>query len=224
MVTRLADGVWWFDLGGVNAYLLEDGGYTLVDAGMPWHRRRLARGLERVAGSPAAVDRVLVTHADFDHVGGLDLRGLDATVHVGVEDEPYLSGRKRPDWQTPKRVLQQVTGLVERGSDLPVETVADGDRIGGFTAYHTPGHTPGHTCFVHEGRSVAFLGDLVRERDGAFEAPPRLLNADDDRARESVGTFADRAPTFEVACPGHGSPVVTDGRERLRACAAERRE
>jgi glyoxylase-like metal-dependent hydrolase (beta-lactamase superfamily II) len=223
MVTRLADGVWWFDLQGVNAYLVEEDGYTLVDAGMPWHRRRLARGLETVAGSPAAVDRVLVTHADFDHVGGLGLRDLDATVYVGVEDEPYLSGRRRPTWGNPKRTLQQVTGLVGGGSDLPVETVIDGDTVGGFTAYHTPGHTPGHTSFVHEELEVALLGDLVRERDGAFAVPPRFLNADDGRARESVVAFADRAPAFEIACPGHGSPVVTGGRERFRTCADELR-
>lgn len=225
MVTRLVDGVWWLDFGGVNAYLLEDAdGYTLVDTGMPWHRRRLVRGLEAVAGSPAAIERVLITHADFDHVGGLDLQGLDATVYVGGEDEPYLSGRQRPEWGNPRRALQQVTGLVRGGGDLPVETVEDGDTVGNFTAYHTPGHTPGHTCFVHEEQSVAFLGDLVRERNGAFAVPPRFLNADDDRARESVADFAGRVPAFEVACPGHGSPVVSEGSDVLAACVTDSRE
>jgi len=222
MVTRLADGVWWFDLQGVNAYLVEDGDgdVTLVDAGMPWHRRRLARGLETVVGSPAAVDRVLVTHFDFDHVGGLGLEGLDATVYVGLEDEPYLTGRRRPDWRTRKGALQQLAGLVRRVTDLPVETVADTDAVGGFEAYHTPGHTPGHTSFLHEGLSAAFLGDLVRERDGAFELPPRVLNADHGRAGASVADFAERAPGFDIACPGHGSPVATGGSDRLGACAA----
>ena len=220
MVTRLADGVWWFDLQGVNAYLLEDrDGYTLVDTGMPWHRRRLARGVQTVAGSPAAIDRVLLTHADFDHAGGLDLRGLDATVYLGVEDEPFLSGRQRPAWGTPKRALQQLTGLVQRAPDGPVKTVADGETVGGFTAYHTPGHTPGHTCFIHEELSVAMLGDLVRERDGAFDVPPGFLNWDHDRARESIASFTDRAPAFDIACPGHGSPVVSEGSERLAACS-----
>jgi len=220
MVTRLRDGVWWLDFQGVNAYVLEDGdGYTLLDTGMVWHRRRLTHALERIVGSPAAIDRVLVTHFDFDHVGGLTLDGLDAPVYVGVDDEPYLSGRRRPDWRTGKGTLQQVTGLFRRSPDQPVETVTDGGTVGEFTAYHTPGHTPGHTCFLHEGRSVAFLGDLVRERDGSFDVPPRLLNADLGRARESLAAFVERAPAFEVACPGHGSPVVSDGSERLAASA-----
>ena len=35
MVTELLDDVWWFDLRGVNAYLVEDDEtLTLVDAGV----------------------------------------------------------------------------------------------------------------------------------------------------------------------------------------------
>ncbi len=221
MATRLADGVWWFDLQGVNAYLVEDAdGLTLVDAGMPWHRNRLVRELETVAGSAAAVDRVLVTHADFDHVGNLDLGGLDAPVSVGVDDEAALSGSGRPGWTNPKGALQRVTGLVQEPPEVAVEPLADGDSVGGFTAHHTPGHTPGHTCFVHEGLSAAFLGDLVRERDGAFERPPWFLNADHDRAGESIVDFAGRAPGYEIACPGHGTPVASGGSGLLSGCAA----
>jgi len=44
MATELAGGIRWFDLGGVNAYLIDDGGnLTLVDAGMPWHAPQVAR-------------------------------------------------------------------------------------------------------------------------------------------------------------------------------------
>lgn len=218
MVTRLADGVWWFDLQGVNAYLVEDDALTLVDTGTPWHRKRLREGVENVAGDLSAVDRILVTHFDFDHVGGLDMDGLDATVYVGRADEPYLSGRERPDWRSGKGALQRVTSLFRRPPDLPVETVVEGDTVGGFTAYHTPGHTPGHTCFVHEELSAAMLGDLVRERDGAFERPPRFLNVDHDRAAQSIAAFVDRAPDFEIACQGHGTPVVEGASQRLVAC------
>ena len=36
MATQLADGIWWFELSGVNAYLVEDDVLTLVDAGTPF--------------------------------------------------------------------------------------------------------------------------------------------------------------------------------------------
>jgi glyoxylase-like metal-dependent hydrolase (beta-lactamase superfamily II) len=221
VVTRLAAGVWWFDLQGVNAYLVEGAaGVTLVDTGMPWQRSRLVRGVRTAVGGLDAVDRVLVTHFDFDHVGGLDrLERTGATVYVGTGDEPYLSGRARPDWRNRKGAFQRAADVFRPAPGLPVETVDDGDAVGGFRAYSTPGHTPGHTCFVHEDRSVAFLGDLVRETGGDFERPPWFLNYDHAQAGESIVGFADRAPDYEAACPGHGTPVTESGSERVAACA-----
>jgi glyoxylase-like metal-dependent hydrolase (beta-lactamase superfamily II) len=221
MVTRLAEDVWWFDFQGVNAYLVDDdGAWTLVDAGMPWHGRRLVRSVASVAGSAAPLERVLVTHFDFDHVGGLDsLSGLGATVYIGAGDEPYLTGRRKPGWNNRKGVFQRAADVLRDVPDLRVETVDEGDTVGGFTAYQTPGHTPGHTSFLHEGLSAVVLGDLVREADGAFDVPPWFLNYDHDRARGSVAAFLDRAPAFDIACPGHGTPFVTDGDDRLAECA-----
>jgi glyoxylase-like metal-dependent hydrolase (beta-lactamase superfamily II) len=221
MATRLVDDVWWFDLQGVNAYLIRDGdALTLVDAGMRWHSSRLAREIRRVADDVSDVDRVLVTHFDFDHIGALaSLDDLEAPVYVGVEDEPYLAGRAKPDWTLGKGTFQRVTDVMRDPPSQPVETVEDGDTIGGFTAYHTPGHTPGHTVFVHESLSAAFLGDMVRERDGDFERPPWFLNYDHSQARESIAGFVERAPEFVIAAPGHGRPVTREASAVLARCA-----
>ncbi len=222
MVTRLVDDVWWFDLQGVNAYLVVDDTVTLVDTGMPWHADRLADGVERAVGGLDAIDRVLITHFDFDHVGGLNAlidRGLDATVAVGVDDEPYLARRQRPTWNNRKGLFQRVTDVVRSAPALPVETVTEGGSVGPFDVYHTPGHTPGHTAFVHEERPLAMIGDLVRESDGVFEVPPWFLNYDQDQAEESLRAFVERAPEVDVVCQGHGTPFVEDGGEKLAAAA-----
>ncbi|MFC7133496.1 MULTISPECIES: MBL fold metallo-hydrolase [Salinibaculum] len=223
MVTRLADDVWWFDYQGVNAYLLRDEeSLTLVDTGMPWHAGRLERDIESLVDGLAAVDRVLVTHFDFDHVGGLNRLadgGLDAPVYIGAGDEPFLAGREKPTWTNRKGALQRVTDIARSIPALPVETVDDGDEIGGFVAYHTPGHTPGHTAFVHEDLSAAMVGDLVRESDGAFEVPPWFLNYDQEQAEESLRSFVERAPDCDIVCQGHGTPFTERGAERLAACA-----
>lgn len=44
----------------------------------------------------------------------------------------------------------------------------------------------------------------------------------DDAAaiRRSVRDLADRAPAFDIGAPGHGAPVVENGFEKLRECAA----
>jgi len=217
MVTRLTDDVWWVDLGGTNAFVVDDGALTLVDTGMPWHAGAVERALSRV-GSPADVERVLITHFDIDHVGGLARLDLDATVYVGADDAPYLRGEQRPPWDNHKGWLQRATEPIRPVPELPVESVADGDTVGSFEAVHTPGHTPGHTVFVSEALSVGLLGDLVMGA-GEYETPPWYFAYDGTRAAASLAEFADRAPDFEVGCHGHGTPVVGGAAERVRAAA-----
>jgi glyoxylase-like metal-dependent hydrolase (beta-lactamase superfamily II) len=220
MVTTLTDDVWWVDLQGTNAFLVDDadGTLTLVDAGMPWHASRLARAIAQV-GSVGDIERVVITHFDIDHVGGLGkLGGLDATVYVGAADGPYLRGEERPPWSR-KGLLQRALDVTRSAPDLPVEPLADGDTVGSFTAYHTPGHTPGHTAFVSEALSVGLLGDLVVESGGHYELPAWYLAYDDDEASRSLVGFADRAPDFEVACQGHGTPFLDGGSARVAEAA-----
>jgi glyoxylase-like metal-dependent hydrolase (beta-lactamase superfamily II) len=198
----------------VNAYLVDDGTVTLVDTGNPWDGRNLVLGIDRAGYSLQDVDRVLLTHYDFDHVGGLGrLHGLDATVYVGAADEPTLTGKERPPLSNHKGALQNALGPALKSPALPVETVADGDEIGSFTAYHTPGHTPGHVSYVSEALDAAFLGDLVRESGGKLHASPWLMSYDTDAVERSIRDLADRAPEFSVAAMGHGVPFRDRGRE-----------
>jgi len=55
-----------------NPYLLiAPEGLMLVDAGLPGSQRRILRYLAHLRYQPADLKRILITHADFDHVGGL---------------------------------------------------------------------------------------------------------------------------------------------------------
>ena len=226
MPTRLADGVWALDLGlfppiASNAYLAEDGETTLVDTGLPVNPSRLLAELREVGYEPADLDRVLLTHYDLDHTGGMDrlrAEGFAGEVHVGREDVALMDGSRSPSPFHPKGLFH----LVARPFfDVPdVEPVADGDRIGGFEAFHTPGHNPGHTVFVHEGLDAAFLGDLVWEEDGELTPPFWLDSYDMHALRESIRSFARRAPPFEVACTGHGTPLAEGGDDALRRLVA----
>jgi glyoxylase-like metal-dependent hydrolase (beta-lactamase superfamily II) len=222
MATRLTETVWWCNFQGVNAYIFRDGDtLTLVDAGMTWNASGVARAASVAGGGLDAIERVLVTHYDVDHVGALGrLEGLDATIYAREPDASYLTGSDRPRWTNGKGALQRALGLLGSTPSLPVEPVDDGERIGPFTAYATPGHSPGHTAFVSEAHAVAFLGDLVRESGGEFRSVPSILNYDSDRLRTSLRAFVDRAPSFEAACMGHGTPFSEGGSDRLAAFAA----
>jgi glyoxylase-like metal-dependent hydrolase (beta-lactamase superfamily II) len=216
MVSELGDGVWWIDLGSVNAYLVDDDVLTLIDAGLPWHSGEIVDAIVEAGFTLSDLDRALVTHYDADHVGGLErLEGLGASVYAGTESAPLVAGRRSPGWDSHKAITQSVARLFYSDTDVEVMGLADGESIGSFTVYDTPGHTSGHVAYVSEKHDAAFLGDLVRESDGALEPSPWYLSEDVTAVRESIRSFADRAPEFETAVVGHGVPFRERGSQRL---------
>jgi glyoxylase-like metal-dependent hydrolase (beta-lactamase superfamily II) len=220
MVTELGDGVWQIDLNGVNAYLAADDVLTLVDTGLPWHADAIRRAVNDAGYALDDIERVLLTHYDFDHVGGLTRLDLDATVYIGTADAGFLTGAEKPPIGTPHGLLQRVTYPVLDRPDGVVE-VEDGDHIGSFTAYHTPGHTPGHVAYVSDALNVAFIGDLVRERKGHLSPSPRLYSYDRDAVLESIHELADREPAIEILAMGHGVPFIREGAIRLAELGEE---
>lgn len=213
-VTELADCIWQLRLRGVNAYLVEDEVLTLVDGGTPISASRIAGCIEEAGHHLNEVGRVLVTHYDVDHVGALSRLNLDAPVYVGAEDVPLLTRSGSAPLRNRKGLLHRLVGpfVTAPGN---VQPVADGDEIGSFTAYHTPGHTPGHVAYVSEELSAAFVGDLVVERGGELSASPWYLCYDHGAVLKSINDLADRAPAVEVLAMGHGTPFVREGSVRL---------
>lgn len=224
MATELSPGVWRFALRGVNAYLIEDdGGPTLVDAGTPMDVDTLRTGLAEAGYEPSEIGRVLLTHYDLDHVGGLAglTPALDAPVYAHRFDAELLTGERSPPLSNHKGALQRVLSLLITRPPLEIETVADGDAVGAFTAYHTPGHTPGHVVYVSEAYEAALLGDLVAGADGDLKPSGWLMSYDTSEVRASIRELADRTPAFEVACVGHGEPLTTGGSDALAVLSAQ---
>jgi glyoxylase-like metal-dependent hydrolase (beta-lactamase superfamily II) len=211
--------VWALDLGMVNAYLLDDGTVTLVDAGTPGAVDDLRAELDGAGYDRSAIERVLVTHFDFDHVGGLAPLGLDAPIYAMEPDASFLDGSRRPPLGNKKGLLQRATDFLLTRPEGPIQRVGDEATVGGFTAYHTPGHSPGHAVFHHPGLRVALLGDLVAEDGGELGTPPWPLAYSNTQNRQSVRALARRNLSFEIACMGHGAPLAAGGAEALAALA-----
>jgi glyoxylase-like metal-dependent hydrolase (beta-lactamase superfamily II) len=201
--------------------LADEDGLTLVDAGTPFDADRVEAAVDAAGFDREDIARILLTHYDLDHVGSVAKLAVDAPVYIGTADADYLTGARRPGISGLKPAIQTAVAVLI--PDVPadrVRRVGDGDVIGGFTAYHTPGHTPGHVAYVHEARDVAVLGDAVIERGGSLRASPWYLSYDAGRAEDSVVAFAERAPEVQTLGMGHGTPVEADGAERLSALTA----
>lgn len=224
MPRQVAEGVFllevaWPEPFGSNAYLVDDGEVTLVDAGMPIPRRWLSREIRRSGYDPVDLDRVLLTHYDVDHVGGL--RGLDADVpvYLGAGDVRLVRRSWSPTWTHHKGTFHRLTRRLFPLSGVDLRQVEDGDRIGGFRALHTPGHNPGHTVYLHDATGAAMLGDLVWESDGDLVRPWWVDSYDVDRLTESIRRVAEES--FEHACTAHGVPLSPGADATLRALAAD---
>jgi glyoxylase-like metal-dependent hydrolase (beta-lactamase superfamily II) len=233
MARRLRGGVWLLELGlfpplASNAYLVDDSevrctsgnrtesdegeAVTLIDTGLFVNRPSIGSELRAAGYEPRDIDRVLFTHYDIDHVGGLRaLDGFEGPVYVGADDVTLANGAKRPPLCHHKGLFHRAVRLVWNFAGRDVVAVADGDRIGGFTAHHTPGHNPGHTVYVHDDLGLAVLGDLVWENGGVLTTPEWYDSYDMDELRASVRALAATLGPFDIAAMGHGEPILSNG-------------
>ena len=227
MSDEVVPGVHRLDLGFVNAYLVDDRdrdvadpALTLVDAGTPGKTAELRAEIRAAGYDVDDVDRILCTHYDFDHVGGVAELDLDAPVFAMEPDASLLDGAAKPPLRNHKGLFQRLVGAFLERPARPARRVADGDAVGGFVAHHAPGHTPGHAVFVHEALSLGVLGDLVRGVGGELRASTRYVCYDGARNAESIRSLAARNLGFEAAATGHGEPLRTGGAAALDRLAA----
>lgn len=214
-VCRLQLG--WAEPLVVNGYVTETGdGVTLVDTGMPLNRRPLRSELAAAGYALGDVDRVLLTHYDLDHVGGVGR--FDCPVYLGARDVDLVRRVWNPPFDHPKGLFHRAARRAVDLGGADLRPVEDGQRIAGFTARHTPGHNPGHTAYVRDD-GAAFVGDLLWETDGELTTPFWGDSYDMRELHRSVRRFAADAGDVEIICPGHGVPFVRDADARLRALA-----
>lgn len=228
MATRLAPGVFWLNLGwpspfGSNAFLIEDDELTLVDAGLPLNQHRIRDEIQSLGFAIGAIDRVLITHYDLDHIGGLArlVPDLDAPVYMGERDLAMMERR----WHPP---VVHHKGLFHRGlrriyrvpQSLTYHSINDKEQIGGFTAFDAPGHNPGHFVYSHRETAAVLFGDLVWERNGELTTPIWFDSYDLAELRASIDRLATLLPAFDIACVCHGTPLATGGTEAFNRLVA----
>ena len=81
----------------VNVYAVSsvDGGWSLIDAGLPLSAVRIRHFVEKRFGAGSRPQNILLTHGHFDHVGALkELADFwDVPVFAHPAELPYVTGQ-----------------------------------------------------------------------------------------------------------------------------------
>lgn len=226
---ELAPGIWRVEVAPLtNAYVLADdaGRLTVVDTGTRRSGPRLVRSIRLLGFAPTSIDHVVLTHWHADHTGSaarFASSSAEPTVSVGEGDLGAVKGHDpRPQanagdatrtarllgrWIAPGPAVAQAKGL-EDGKQLAA--------AGGAVIVATPGHTPGHISVHLPDRGVLLAGDAVMNLGRLSRGFAPFRSA---RSQEAATLQRLCALEFDVLAVGHGPPITTAARDRLRRLA-----
>jgi glyoxylase-like metal-dependent hydrolase (beta-lactamase superfamily II) len=205
----------------VNSYLVVDeGGVTVVDAGLPRYRRLLERELASIGRSLDDVRALVLTHGDSDHIGFASWlhreKGIPAHIHEADVERARLEVKKPNSGWGPVKV-RPLAGFLwysarQGGLRIPpvaeVVTFTDGEVLdvpGSPRIVHVPGHTPGSAAVHVPAVDALFMGDSMTTRNvltGAEGPKPAPFTLDPHQAVESLERLAQVDATWVL--PGHG--------------------
>ncbi len=210
-----------------NLFLIVDtDGLTIIDAGLPGSHRKILSYVAGLGKSPADVKRIILTHSDIDHVGGLAAlqKATGARTYASqIEADAIATGKPSRVIKTQgfsmRRTLMRLMAPIMGARPMKVdEILKDGQKLpvlGGLRVVETPGHTPGHISLYAPAAGVLFCGDSMRTKeDGPNVGTPATLTWDADKAKQSIRQQATLGA--RLLCPGHG-PVLRDAAAKIPA-------
>jgi glyoxylase-like metal-dependent hydrolase (beta-lactamase superfamily II) len=202
-----------------NTYILVDtDGLTVIDTGLPRSEKKILAYIASLGRSAQDVKRIILTHADLDHFGGLSAlqKASGARTYASqIEADAIAAGRSsreiKPTGFSLRRVIFALMRPFMKATPFRVhEIIAEGQilpALGGLQVLETPGHTPGHISLFAPAVGVLFCGDSMVANEKGLQGSRPGLTWNETRARESERKQAELGA--RIVCSGHG-PVVLD--------------
>lgn len=187
-----------------NCWILfdpQDNAAAVIDPGWPSEEI-----LKIVAARGGRVTHILLTHAHFDHIGGVAQLAARTGAPVALHplDLPmyrHLGGAR--EWNIPIQPGPEPRVQLEAGQVIRVGSLS-------LEVMFVPGHTPGHVAFYERAQGILFDGDVLFAGSiGRTDLP----GGDYDTLMASINAHLLRLPDATEVYPGHG-PVTTIGAER----------
>ncbi len=195
-------GGWW----GALAYLAVGAETLLIDTGVSRVAGAILRAVRATGVQPESIDRIVLTHYDYDHSGSAAqlARELDAPVAIHMADADLVTNPS--DSPGLRRLLyhQPVPQVLRWEAPEVATTLEKGDVVGDWRVMHTPGHTPGSMSLVRD--DVGIVGDALVFRRGRLIPNVRHLATDLAAQESSTRRLANAG--LRTVLPGHYAPCL----------------
>jgi glyoxylase-like metal-dependent hydrolase (beta-lactamase superfamily II) len=197
-----------FQVGRVNAYLIEDSPLTLLDSGPNSAKAldELEQALAAVGHAVEDIELLIVSHQHMDHFGLASILARRSGAEVAALETlaPFLAAYGRqtdlddqfaegmmlrhgipPEVVTALRAVS--AGFRAWGSAVEVtRTLADGEELRlrdrTLRVLHRPGHSPSDTVFLDEGRGILLAADHLIKHISSNPLLARPLGCEPDVA------------------------------------------
>jgi glyoxylase-like metal-dependent hydrolase (beta-lactamase superfamily II) len=161
--------------------------------------------LERIKKNKIKIEKILVTHSHFDHIGAISALKKELNVDFLAHEEDLFFIEEEKD--AAKRL-----GVDIDQPPKPDRFIKDGEiiSVGRFNlkVLHTPGHSPGGVCYLYD--KILFSGDtLFQGSIGRTDLRKGSLND----LIKSIKNRLYHLPDDTVVYTGHG-PLTTIGYEK----------
>ena len=192
-------------LGICTIALIREKDNLLVDTGHFGTRRQVLKGLELLGLTPRDIERVILTHAHWDHALNLELFS-HATVLINAKELAHVNSVKGDDWAT-SGILRLIMEKVR------VQTTEGDEELSkDVTVVETAGHSPGHQSVLVTTQTGKTLlsGDAMPTLRSYLRGLPDYITTSEEEARRSIEKLKMLRP--DVYYPGHDRPFrITNG-------------
>jgi glyoxylase-like metal-dependent hydrolase (beta-lactamase superfamily II) len=188
---------------------------VLIDAGIGTN---LFDNLFSLGIKPEEVDIILITHAHFDHIGGLLQDGKimfpNADVYISEAEHNYWKNEKSQGGDRARQMFKAYKGQLRIIHPAELDD-NESSLIIGIQAIAALGHTPGHTMYLlsSNNEKMLFWGDLTHAMAIQMPYPQVALTYDVNSTtaiatREAVLNYVTKhhiaVAGMHIAYPGMG--------------------
>ncbi|MBD3919402.1 MBL fold metallo-hydrolase [Paenibacillus sp. PR3] len=226
-IKRIVDHVYMVPVGKVNVYLIEtEQGLVLIDTGYEGSAPAILQAIRSIGREPSDLKTILLTHAHPDHagsVGALKREVPKVRIYASEQDLAIVTeGEKQRSIKPAPGLMNHILfRILIRGEGCVEPAPVDGllrhnermEHAGGLQAIFTPGHSYGHFVFLlptHGG--VLFAGDAAANVSGLN------VSIGYEHLQQGLQTLIMLGQLeFEIACFGHGKPIMKQASSCFRS-------